>query len=225
MIPEDALPVGGRRPPAKWAAEAGRKARVAPRRLEAAVVRALREIRQMPVKADSCATAAHEVIGLWRALGTPDPDRFAGELVLVARAAQMSASRIFARDVRAEGWKDGTDRTYSIKTLCARGRWDDRLREATRWAEHSGRVGPIGEAMASRRRPLTPEHSTWESLQEPETMMAAYLRVARAALGQEAADGGHREGLRRIDALEGRPGTEADLSEVVRAVLDAIGEW
>lgn len=223
---DDAGGIDGRRPTARWAAKAERPKSVSPRDLEAAVVRALREMRLQAVVPDKCATAAASVLSLWRALAFPAVDAFAGELVLVARAAQMSSDRIFARDVRAEGWKEGTPRTFHVATLCVHARWDDRLLAARRFAEQSGRVGAGGVAVARRQRwPDPHDPSSWQMLDDRETMLASYVRLAEGLL-QGHVDAERRAApLERLRALSGLPGADADLSKVVRLALDEAGEW
>lgn len=123
--------------------------------VEAMVLRSLEAIRQRPVTPDRCATDARHVLGLWRALGTPDPVDFAAEVVLVAEWAQRAPDRLAARDLRAEGWAEGTDRSRSADTLCRREKWGDRLDAAQRW-DRAGRPTslpgvPVGAIGAPRR--------------------------------------------------------------------------
>lgn len=195
-----------------------------PRELEAAFVRALREIRAEPVKAARASTAAEEVAKLWRALGRPDVHEFAGELSLVARAAQMSRAHLFARDVRAEGWPEGSDRTHEVATICRQRPWDDRLREARKWEEATGRRR-AGAALVKRRRPLRSAEILGEALPEPTPMLAEYVAAARAALKAHGGGEVPEWAEARLVGLERRAGSERALSAVVRVVLDAGADW
>ena len=55
------------------------------------------------------------------------------ELVLVAEAMHRCPAPLFARDVRAEGWPEGSDRRKQLGTLLCQRRWDDRLSAAQEW--------------------------------------------------------------------------------------------
>ncbi len=111
--------------------------------LIAAVIRELRQREPQPreLKSD---TNARSLEGVWKAVGRPPLDAFQAEVVLVAKAFRESPEPIFARDVRAEGWKGGTNRSRSLKTLCVLESWSDRLDTAQRWE--------AGGAMAARRK-------------------------------------------------------------------------
>lgn len=91
-----------------------------------------------------CATDAREVLGLWRAIGQPPPADLASDLCAVIRWARSAPDRLAARDIRAEGWPDGTDRSRSMATLCRRDRWGERVTAAHRWARESAKKGPAG---------------------------------------------------------------------------------
>jgi hypothetical protein len=207
---------------------------VTPRHLEAVVVRCLREIRQAPVNPEKCATAAAQVIGLWSAVGHPDVDEFADELVLVARAAQMSREPLFARDIRAENWPEGVDRTHNVDTICRRDKWDSRLQAAKRWAEASGRIGAGGGgaaggvALAKRQRWMEPwKHGSWMPVEgdEPQTLHGAYLRCAKTLFEQELAAVPLDMAVEKLVKLDGLRGVSADLTAIVRLALDETGMW
>jgi hypothetical protein len=214
---------------AKWAIKAkGRPKSVTPRHLEAVVVRCLREIRQAQVIPEKCATAAAQVIGLWSAVGHPDVDEFADELVLVARAAQMSRELLFARDIRAENWPEGVDRTHNVDTICRRDKWDSRLQAAKRWAEASGRIGAGGVAYAKRQRWMEAwKHGSWMPVEgdEPQTLHRAYLRCAKTLFEQELAAVPLDMAVEKLVRLAGLPGASGDLTAIVRLALDETGMW
>ena len=63
------------------------------------------------------------------------------QVLLVAEAFRTCPHPLFARDVRAEGWEGGTNRSESIKTLLVQSSWDDRLTAAEEWSER-GKGGP-----------------------------------------------------------------------------------
>ena len=79
-------------------------------------------------------THIQAINGLWRHDGRRPFAEFAGDLLLVAQAAHDCPWKLFARDIRAEGWPEGTDRQRSVPTVCRQGRWDERLEAAQRWA-------------------------------------------------------------------------------------------
>jgi hypothetical protein len=90
-------------------------------------------IRQKPVKPERCGTDAKALVGLWRALGRPPPADFATDIAAVAQWAREAPDKQAARDIRAEGWADGVDRSRSVATLSRRDRWADRLDAARAW--------------------------------------------------------------------------------------------
>ena len=91
------------------------------------------EVRQKPANPSSCATDAKTILALWSALGKPPPEAFGRDLALVAEWARLSTDRLAARDIRAEGWRDGVDRSRKLQTLCRRESWGDRLDAARAW--------------------------------------------------------------------------------------------
>lgn len=229
-LPEILLPVAEPPTPppatAPWAVKARRPKGVAPRDLEAVVVRCLREMRQAATDPRRCTTAADAVVSLWRALGNPEIHAFGDELVLVARAAQMATDKIFARDIRAEGWPGGTDRTFHVGTLCRHERWDDRLRAAQAWAHASGRLNGDGVAVVKRERWIDPGAPlTWEPLAAPEPLFRVYLRCARRLFEAELPGEDLKRSTEKLEGLEGREGGPADLTAVVRLALDEAGTW
>jgi hypothetical protein len=96
-------------------------------------------------------TAGGPVLALWYALGKPDPDAHAEDMALVADAAQRCPERLFAHDIRAVGWPDGTDRSRSPHTLCVQKRWDERLAAAKAW-DARGRPTIQAPEVAARER-------------------------------------------------------------------------
>jgi hypothetical protein len=75
-----------------------------------------------------------EILKLWRGLGCPPTEEFKADLAVVAHAARECPEELFARDIRAEGWKDGTNRSLSVSTLCVLRKFEERLLVATKWA-------------------------------------------------------------------------------------------
>lgn len=69
------------------------------------------------------------------------------ELVLVAEAFHRCPAPLFAHDVRAEGWPEGSDRRKQLGTLLCQRRWDDRLSAAQEWRAKP--VRPVREMPAS----------------------------------------------------------------------------
>ena len=80
-------------------------------------------------------TTARSVVALLRALEWPDLAEWLTDARLVAEAAHRCPHPLFARDVRAEGWVGGVDRSRSVQTLTASTRWADRVAVALQWAE------------------------------------------------------------------------------------------
>jgi hypothetical protein len=185
------------------------------------VIRCLREIREAPVVVGRCGTDAKEVLGLWRALERPDLGWFADRLTLVARAAQISATKVFARDVRAEGWPEGADRTNHVGTLTTRKRWADRLSEAEEWAKTSDRVRD-GVAYCRRRRwTVKGDRNSWVLLDPYAPLFEEYARIARDAAVGEAlvAEVADRRATKELD-------DSAATTELVRLVIEGgAQEW
>lgn len=110
---------------------------------------------------DSCGTASKAVLGLWKAVGYPDLESFGRDLKLVAEAARDCPDRVFARDIRAEGWPDGTDRHRDLGTICRQDRWDVRLVTARAWDAAGrpttvapSRAPPANESLGAKMRRL-----------------------------------------------------------------------
>ena len=76
-------------------------------------------------------TDATQVLALWTGLGRPPLTQFEEDAEKVANAFHHSKASIFARNVRAEGWKEGTDRSRSVATFCVLKSWEERLRVAS----------------------------------------------------------------------------------------------
>ena len=86
------------------------------------------------------------MLTLWRGLGKPDLEEFQRQVCLVAEWAQQAPDEEAAREIRAEGWADGTDRSRKVGNICRQrppgqsggATWDDRLLLAEVW-EAAGR--------------------------------------------------------------------------------------
>lgn len=119
-----------------------RKAVVPPGTDRALLVQVVMDVRNEVLgtigSPDSSGTASKAVLALWKAVGHPDLGAFGRDLKLVAEAARDCPDRVFARDIRAEGWPDGTDRHRDITTVCRQDRWDLRLTTARAW-DQAGR--------------------------------------------------------------------------------------
>lgn len=99
----------------------------------AAMLACIEAVRQGPVTPDNTATDAKAVLGLWRALGRPEPALFADDFRLVATWAQESPDPAAARNLRAEGWEGGVYRARSVATMTRQAAWGDRLDAARAW--------------------------------------------------------------------------------------------
>lgn len=98
-----------------------------------------------------------------------DPIAWAMDVCMVVKWAQQSTDKQASKDIRAEGWADGTDRSRDIGTLLRRERWADRRSMAIRW--HDSR----GPQIATLRGP--------ESIQAPSPTLdpcAELQRLVRA---------------------------------------------
>jgi hypothetical protein len=86
-------------------------------------------IREMTGRtiAPEAKTDSASVLALWRALGMPDPVQFEADAARVAWGFHNSTHPIYARNVRAEGWKGGIDRSRSVATFCVQEHWEERL--------------------------------------------------------------------------------------------------
>lgn len=97
---------------------------------------------------DRAGTVALQILSLWRHLGRPPLEELVASVRLVARAAHECPDALFARDLRAEGWADGTNRSRSVASVLRLQRWDDRLEAATNWeARGSKAAGRIYERL------------------------------------------------------------------------------
>jgi len=109
----------------------------------AAVVACIEQITQRLIAPARAKTSATPIIRLWKALGRPDLTVFTEDVRMVATAARDCPAQLFARDIRAEGWPDGVDRSKSVATLCVQSKWDERLATAKDWvADGSVRSEP-----------------------------------------------------------------------------------
>lgn len=131
------------------------------RQLYEAVVEVLRAIREegprpgehiVPVDVEACGTDAVQVLKLWRKRRSKPLAEFVAGMRLVAEAARECPDGLFARDIRAEGWPDGTDRSRRVSTLCVQEKLVDRWVVAKAWkqeqAEAQGHNTPAEAAWA-----------------------------------------------------------------------------
>lgn len=103
-----------------------------------------------------CKGDAKTVLALWSYLERPPLGEFAAEVIAVIRAAKPGGCphRKFARDIRAEGWPEGTDRHRDLESVLRHARWADRLEMAREWAEHPERfTASTGPANGPRNAP------------------------------------------------------------------------
>jgi hypothetical protein len=108
-----------------------------------AVVNVIAEVRQKVINPDRCGTDAKTILALYNRLDKPDPETFRRDLVAVVTWARESADKMAARDIRAEGWADGTDRHRDLGTLCRQDRWAARLEAAQRWTAAPTATAPV----------------------------------------------------------------------------------
>jgi hypothetical protein len=141
-----------------WARKAKRPKGVTPLALTGAVSRCLEAIRQRPTLPDRAGSDAKHVLGLWRAQQHPPLDGFVAALELVADWARRSPDKPAARDIRAEGWADGTDRRDSVATICRQDRWGDRLALAEAWDRRGRPTTTAATGPPGARRVAPGEH-------------------------------------------------------------------
>jgi len=125
-------------------------------------------------------TSAGPVLALWRALEYPELAQFRADVELVAEAAHNCPHPIFAREIRAEDWPEGTDRQWNEANVCRQApkppssgaTWDRRLEVAREWASAGrpaeGWGGPPRAPPRGAYRPSQPvdeEPPTFEELQ------------------------------------------------------------
>lgn len=142
--PDDALPA--------WSAKAHRPRGVSRAGLVRAVAEVLEVIQGRP---GASATAAKPVLSLWKALEYPPLRGLVGDLRLIAEAAHDCPDRLFARDIRAEGWPDGVNREHDPTTICRHDRWDARLQAARAW-EAAGKPTARDSPASARASPEDP---------------------------------------------------------------------
>lgn len=137
----------------------------------ASAIHAVQQGRQQPLA--RLGTSARSVLGLWRALGRPNLQELAAEISLVAAWARESPDRLAARDIRAEGWAEGTDRSRALTTLVVQRSWADRLAAAQAW-DGRGRPQVTPASPAARPNPAgrfaTALQDPFEALQEQEEL-------------------------------------------------------
>lgn len=124
--------------PEKWACGRDIEDPAGMQRVAVAVAEAITGRKVDPKRG---ATLTKPVVTLWRALGRPDYNEFERDVRLVAEWAKVSKHRLAARDIRAEGWDDGIDRSKSVTTICVQRRFLDRLEAAQEWAANGKRDG------------------------------------------------------------------------------------
>lgn len=128
------------------------------RDVAAMVIRCIETTRGTLPNPDRCGTDAGPLLGLWRKLGKPPPEEFAAEFRAVAEWAALSLDRGAARDIRAEGWDGGKDRSRDIATLARQDRWGDRTAAAQAW-EAKGRAEARPKTQEATPPPLTPSQA------------------------------------------------------------------
>lgn len=118
-----------------WAKGLALPAGVSRREVADLVVEVRDHVLGKPMGEGSAGSAAKVVLALWKARGSPLLSAFREELLLVVQAAKDCPDPRFARDVRAEGWAEGRDRSRDLATLCRIDRFDARLDTAQRWRD------------------------------------------------------------------------------------------
>jgi len=167
-----------------------------------AIVRCIGAVTEATVKPHRCATSAKPVLTLWKALGYPPIAEFADDFVTVAEAAHRCPVGLFAKDIRAEGWADGTDRQHDVSTIAVQARWDVRILVARQWkASAAGSsAGQQATAKAAAAWDAMTAHPRWRGMCVPgnaPNLPGDYGQPGRWDLADEAA-----EHDRRMTAFE-----------------------
>lgn len=129
------VPVGGVLPTPLpgWASKLRPPSGVSRRSVAETFVACVSAVKGRAVDPARCGTDAAQVDKLWRALGCPPVDVFAAEFSAVAEAAHRCPDRLFAHDIRGEGWAGAPDRSHDVTTIAVQARWSSRVDVATRW--------------------------------------------------------------------------------------------
>ena len=109
----------------------------------ALVLQAIEAITTRTPKPTRAASSARPILALWRGEGRPPLPELVEDLLLVARWAKESPDPQAARDIRAEGWEGGTNRSRAPAAICRRSpppsssgaTWDERLQLAAEWRD------------------------------------------------------------------------------------------
>lgn len=144
---------GATRPPADWLAREGGGDRELGRlRLRDAVAEVTKAVtgHADPSRIVAPGKALTSLLAFleWPPLATWLPDA-----LLVADAMHHCPDKVFARNIRAEGWADGVNRSRSVGTLAVHERWGDRLEAAQRWKRVAGSQDPPPGPAQPRRGP------------------------------------------------------------------------
>jgi hypothetical protein len=117
----------------EWLAKTKVPKEVERRILGRAIVLVIEAVTGRKPELARCKTEAQPILSLWRALGHPPLGEFLQDAKKIARAARECGDPLFARDVRAEGWEGGVDRSRSVSTLMVQKKWAERLDIAKAW--------------------------------------------------------------------------------------------
>lgn len=128
-----------------WAVKARRPGGVTASALSDAVCSILHDVTGSEINPARAGTGAKEVLKVWRALEYPDLDSLVMDFRALSEAARSCPDPLFARDIRAEGWADGRDRSRDISTLCVLRKWEDRQRVARLWKQQAARRDEVVE--------------------------------------------------------------------------------
>jgi hypothetical protein len=146
------------------------------------VLRCIEAITLRKTNPKRCATAAKSVVGLWSALERPDILEFAEDLCLVAKAAHECSHQLFARDIRGEGWQDGSDRSRSVDTICRRNKFFDRLNAAKDWSGADSGDSSVGSRVERYEKTLMLDMPDFSRLPEAakSERLAAWSQATQA---------------------------------------------
>jgi hypothetical protein len=106
------------------------------------LVVSVREIRQSNRVPSTTSPAAYRPVWrLWQAMGFPAPMEMEAAIELLASAARQCPDPVFSRDIRAEGWKEGKDRSRNVASVCrlepkegsSGADWTQRMETAQDW--------------------------------------------------------------------------------------------
>lgn len=213
--PDGALP-----PVPKWATDAAKGTNLTGRKILEEVCDCVEAVHGRPPDPGKVKTSADPILKLWRALGRPDD--FFDDFQLVAQASHDCGAKIFARDIRAEGWTDGTDRQFRVATIARQEPWAERVAIAKAWRD-AGRPAPRARAAQDNRsreeRRLAEQNA---AIMAPANVPAIDVRARLEALAERIPETMATTRNAILELTGDVEGIEEALSRLERQALDSL---